>query len=66
MPAPGLGNPTKLSLRLPPSLVALKSPGSGAISAQGARRARGAAAGAKRGRVGPLPGRRAAGRRGSY
>ena len=51
---------------LPPSLVALKSPGPGAISAQGGRRVRGA--GAERGRVGPLPGpdRRVAGRGGSY
>ena len=53
---------------LPPSLVALKSPGPGAISAQGGRRVRWAAAGAERGRVGPLPGpdRRVAGRDGSY
>ena len=35
-----------------PSLVALKSPGPGAISVRGARRVHGAAAGAKRGRVG--------------
>ena len=41
--------------------VALKSPGSGAISVQGARRARGAAAGAKRGRVGGSGGASSAG-----
>ena len=46
----GLGNPTKLSLRLGPPLVILKSPGPGAISVQGALRVRGAA-GAKGGRV---------------
>ena len=54
------------SLSMAPLLVALKYATLGAISVGGARGVRGATAGAKRGRVGPLPGRCAAGRGGSY
>ena len=57
----GPGKPNEAEFAACPSpLAALKRPAPGATSVQGARRVRGAAA-AKRGRVGPLPGRRAAG-----